>query len=75
MHAAHIVGSQPVATRHVRMCCSALDRLILDCVWPVLSPARDLLYRGCWERHYAGGPHLRVTLSGEETASMARRFG
>lgn len=44
---------------------SELDRLILDCVHPALERHRGQLERAFWERHYAGGPHLRVRLRGD----------
>lgn len=41
-----------------------LDRLIIDCVNPVLERHAEHLENCFWERHYAGGPHLRVRLHG-----------
>jgi len=41
-----------------------VDRLILECAHPVLARSGVLLERRFWERHYAGGPHLRVSLRG-----------
>lgn len=55
--------------RHLRMYYSTLDRLTLDCVWPVLQRYRARLDRCFCERHYAGGAHLRVSLGGDESAS------
>jgi hypothetical protein len=40
------------------------DSLILDCVHPFLERACPRLERVFWERHFAGGPHLRVRLRG-----------
>lgn len=62
---------------------SELDRLILGCVHPVLERHRDRLDLLFWERHYAGGPHLRVRLRGgrdaldtacRDLAAAAERF-
>ncbi len=62
---------------------SDVDRLILDCVHPFLQRWEDRLERRSWERHYAGGPHLRVRLrgpaaevgkAGEELAAWAGDF-
>ncbi|HYW10259.1 MAG TPA: lantibiotic dehydratase C-terminal domain-containing protein [Longimicrobium sp.] len=41
-----------------------VDRVILDLAHPYLERVRDRLERCWWERHYAGGPHLRVRLRG-----------
>lgn len=43
---------------------SDVDRLILGCVHPFLERWGEALERRCWERHYAGGPHLRIRLRG-----------
>ncbi len=43
---------------------SQLDPLILGCVHPFLERAGARLERCFWERHYAGGPHLRIRLRG-----------
>jgi len=40
------------------------DRLILECVHPVLARVEPLVERRFWERHYAGGTHLRIRLRG-----------
>lgn len=41
-----------------------IDRLLLECVAPLLRAPRTSLM--CfWERHYAGGPHVRVRFQGE----------
>ncbi|HET6763189.1 MAG TPA: lantibiotic dehydratase C-terminal domain-containing protein, partial [Longimicrobiaceae bacterium] len=42
-----------------------LDRLIVECVQPALERETGGLERRFWERHYAGGPHLRIRLRGE----------
>jgi len=43
-----------------------LDKLIIECVHPLLL-RRDSELENCfWERHYAGGPHLRVRLKGDD---------
>jgi hypothetical protein len=49
-----------------------LDSLILGCVHPFLERARPRLERVFWERHFAGGPHLRVRLrgSGDEVSKQ-----
>ncbi len=43
---------------------SDLNELILDCVYPLLQKYDARLDTFFWERHYAGGPHLRVRLRG-----------
>jgi hypothetical protein len=48
-----------------------LDRLILECVHPVLERVGGTLERRYWDRHYAGGPHLRVRLVGGEAVHAA----
>lgn len=62
---------------------SELDRLILACVHPVIEDHRERLSLAFWERHYAGGPHLRVRLRGDspdldaaarDLVTRARRF-
>jgi hypothetical protein len=44
---------------------SDVDRLILECVNPILRRRREELEHLFWERHFAGGSHLRVRLHGE----------
>lgn len=58
-----------------------LDRLVLECVHPVLERVGGKLERRYWDRHYAGGPHLRVHLVGndagpasDELVRAAERF-
>jgi Lantibiotic biosynthesis dehydratase C-term len=60
-----------------------IDTLILECVNPFLERSRPRLERCFWERHFAGGPHLRVRLRGspaetrvlgDELAREAGRF-
>lgn len=41
-----------------------LDRLIVECVHPVFMRDAQSLEKCFWERHYAGGSHLRVRLYG-----------
>lgn len=62
---------------------SEVDRLIVDCVHPFFQAWESRLERRFWERHYAGGPHLRIRLqgpadlaeaAGEELAARARDF-
>jgi thiopeptide-type bacteriocin biosynthesis protein len=48
-----------------------LDRLIVDCVQPALEREAGGLERRFWERHYAGGPHLRIRLRGAPDAVRA----
>src|SRR5687767_64425 len=43
---------------------SDVDRLIIDCVHPFFQHWEDRIERRSWERHYAGGPHLRIRLRG-----------
>lgn len=45
-----------------------VDRLITECVYPLLSRRDDSLETCFFERHYAGGAHLRVRLRGEAGA-------
>lgn len=45
---------------------SDLDRLIVECVYPVLERHDEHLENCFWERHYAGGSHLRVRLLGAD---------
>ncbi len=47
---------------------SHVDRLILDCVHPALERWTRRLERRYWERHYAGGPNLRIRLRGSAEA-------
>jgi hypothetical protein len=62
---------------------SQVDRLIVECVHPFFQKWESQLERRSWERHYAGGPHLRIRLqgpaavvetAGEELAASARAF-
>ena len=48
-----------------------LDRLVLECVHPVLERVQAGLERRWWERHYAGGSHLRICLRGDEPTLSA----
>ena len=41
-----------------------IDRLLLDCIGPFLRSLDGLLDLYFWERHFAGGPHVRVRLHG-----------
>ncbi|HEV2963334.1 MAG TPA: lantibiotic dehydratase C-terminal domain-containing protein [Candidatus Angelobacter sp.] len=41
-----------------------IDRLLLECVAPFLRTLNRRLEIYFWERHYAGGPHLRVRFYG-----------
>ncbi|MEM6335499.1 MAG: lantibiotic dehydratase C-terminal domain-containing protein [Bacteroidota bacterium] len=45
-----------------------LDRLLVDCVGPALEAVDGDLDKAFWIRHYAGGRHLRVHLSGPAEA-------
>jgi len=53
-----------------------LDRLLVECVYPLLRTAEDELTTCFWERHYAGGPHLRVRFRGtpERLAGICEAF-
>ena len=62
---------------------SEVDRLITGCVHPFFQAWESRLERRFWERHYTGGPHLRVRLrgpasvlgpAGDELAAHARAF-
>lgn len=62
---------------------SEVDRLIVDCVHPFFQEWESRLERRSWERHYAGGPHLRIRLqgsvavvetAGEELTASAHAF-
>lgn len=62
---------------------SKVDQLIVDCVHPFFQEWESRLERRFWERHYAGGPHLRIRLqgpanvveiAGKELAASARAF-
>lgn len=62
---------------------SEVDRLIVGCVHPFFEEWEGRLERRFWERHYTGGPHLRVRLrgpaavlaaAGDELAARARAF-
>lgn len=44
-----------------------LDRLLLECVGPFLRSLDGRLSLFFWERHFAGGPHLRVRFRGTAT--------
>jgi len=48
-----------------------LDSLILDCVQPIVLGHRQRLATLYWERHYAGGPHLRLRTRGDAEAMDA----
>lgn len=52
-----------------------VDRLITRCVHPFLDTLPDSVDRRFWERHYAGGPHLRVRLRGPEPVVNAALAG
>lgn len=45
---------------------SEIDRLIVECVYPVMERHDEHLENCFWERHYAGGTHLRVRLLGAD---------
>jgi hypothetical protein len=62
---------------------SEVDRLVVDCVHPFFQLWESRLERRSWERHYAGGPHLRIRLrapasvvrpAAEELSARARAF-
>lgn len=48
-----------------------LDRLIVECIHPALERVRATLERCYWDRHWAGGPHLRIRLVGDGAAAAA----
>jgi hypothetical protein len=54
-----------IVSRRYDVYYSWLDRLILGCVRPVLAQHRARLTHAYWERHFAGGLHIRVQLRGE----------
>jgi hypothetical protein len=41
---------------------ASLDALLLDVIGPCLESHAGALDRAFWERHYAGGPHIRLRL-------------
>jgi 5'(3')-deoxyribonucleotidase len=45
---------------------SDLNRLLLECVYPLLQGYDQRLQLCFWERHYARGPHLRVRMRAEQ---------
>jgi hypothetical protein len=45
---------------------SHLDALLVDCVHPIVLRHRDRVRHASWERHFAGGPHLRIRLQGDD---------
>ncbi|MEM1182246.1 MAG: lantibiotic dehydratase C-terminal domain-containing protein [Acidobacteriota bacterium] len=47
---------------------SNLDSMILEFVQPFMDAHRDRLDRCFWERHSAGGPHLRIRFKGDPDA-------
>jgi hypothetical protein len=55
---------------------SDVDRLIVDCAHPFLERWEGRLARRSWERHYAGGPQLRIRLCGptSEVAAAGREL-
>jgi hypothetical protein len=67
--------------RAVHVHTSEVNRLILDCVHPFLEAWEPRLDKRFWERHYAGGPHLRIRLHGPAAevekagAELATRAG
>ena len=71
------------AWRSYHVYTSKVDRLIVDCVHPFFQEWENRLERRFWERHYAGGPHLRIRLrgpaivteaAGNELVARARAF-
>jgi hypothetical protein len=69
--------------RTYRIYHGALDALVVQCVHPFLAREGHRVERRFWERHYAGGPHLRVRLRaapavldavGGELADEARAY-
>lgn len=40
----------------------AIEPMLHEVVGPYLEQHQDRLHHGFWERHYAGGPHLRIRL-------------
>lgn len=50
---------------------SDIDPLILAGVQPALDRLEGRVERRFWERHFAGGPHLRIRLGGEAAAVEA----
>lgn len=52
-------------SRSVHVFHVGLDRLLLECVAPALERLAERPGLRWWERHPAGGPHLRVHLWGE----------
>lgn len=57
---------------------SDIDRLLVECVSPVIQDIDSRLETCFWERHYAGGSHLRIRLRGSSSdlaASSAELLG
>lgn len=44
---------------------SKIDSLLLECICPFLCTLQGSLGMFFWERHYAGGPHVRVRFQGD----------
>lgn len=47
---------------------SDVDRLIVECVFPCLQRLEGRLETSFWERHYVGGPNLRVLVRGSASS-------
>jgi hypothetical protein len=55
-----------MAEKNIFLFYSDVDGLILQVINPRLEAAADLLDQCFWERHYLGGPHVRVRLVGAD---------
>ena len=52
------------------------DRILLECIAPLLRSFKADLNLCFWERHYAGGPHIRARFYGEPSSltTVEQRF-
>lgn len=53
----------PYEWRNYQIYYTDVDRLIVECAAPLTDRLRPATRTAFWERHYAGGPHLRVRVT------------
>ncbi|MGH1364944.1 MAG: lantibiotic dehydratase C-terminal domain-containing protein [Calditrichia bacterium] len=57
--------------KNVNVYYSNLDKLILDCVEPTMNEKHEQIVDWFWDRHYAGGMHLRIRFKCSQNESEA----